>query len=109
VDAEPIAAIVVAAVALLTGGTYGGVRLVRSRHSGEDGADATVDTTDVLLARIGELETALAAERNRSVALEAEVAKLRQERRELSNRVSHLEGQVTALTTMVQGLLDKGT
>jgi chromosome segregation ATPase len=103
VDTEQLVAAVVAVAVLLTGGTYGGVRVVRARHTGDD-----TGTTDVLLARIGELEAALADERARASALEAEVDKLRAERRELSARVSHLEGQVTALTTMVQGLLDKG-
>ena len=65
-DTEQIVALAGAVAALLTGGTYGGVRIVRSRQSGDDGG---TDTTDVLLARIGELETALAAERARASAL----------------------------------------
>lgn len=65
------------------------------------------DTTDVLLARIGELEAALASERARTVQLEGQVIRLRDERRILADRVSHLEGQVSTLTELVQHLVDK--
>lgn len=103
---EQIAALVGGILVVLGGGGYG-VHAVRNRHPASAPADGP-ETTDVLLQRIGELETALAAERARSEALEAQVQKLTAERRELSSRVAHLEGQVQTLSNLVTKLIERG-
>jgi hypothetical protein len=91
-----------AAAIVAFGGGGAGLNWMRGRSPSDTGAP---ETTDVLLGRIGALETELVAERLRSTELETQVTKLREERRELAARVSHLEGQTATLMALVQGLL----
>lgn len=101
---EQIAGAVVATLLAVSGGL--GYRVIKKGPELETVEDAQ-HTTDVLLSRIGELETALAAEKARASQLEAEVAQLRHERRELASRVSHLEGQVQTLSDLVTKLVER--
>jgi hypothetical protein len=99
---EQIGGAILAALAVFGGGTSWQVR--RARGGVEP---VTADPTSALLDRIGELETDLAAERKRTAELEAEVRRLAGERRELANRVSHLEGQVATLSALVTKLVER--
>lgn len=100
-SAEQIAAAVAAALVVIGGGGFGMTRMRRPA------SETVADTTDVLLGRISELEAALTAERARTVELELQVQRLREERRELSTRVSHLEGQVATLSNLVTKLVER--